>query len=183
MWRVLYSMGIRESYKGFTFALYRDIIFNVTFFTLFGYLKEYLRDDKYRLSTSNLFVAFITAVSIGAFLSTPLDVLKSIYQHNQLPGRYTSTFDCAQYIYHGEGIYGLFKGSRIRVLELSGLYLLTVYYFELFREKFARDSVLSLTTWQQDLDYVKQGRLSKIASRMEDDIGFSLRSIKDMDKH
>jgi len=79
IWKTFYLQGLRRSYRGFSLCLYRDVTANILFFSSFGQWKEYFRDNKFRLSSFDLYISLVLAISIGAYISNPFDVMKSMY--------------------------------------------------------------------------------------------------------
>ena len=82
---VVRNVGLRGLYNGWTATLYRDIAFNMAFFTTREmFVAKYEKKRKCNASTTERFVLGLVAGTISAAVACPLDVIKTRMQGKQL---------------------------------------------------------------------------------------------------
>lgn len=202
MFRLARDLGLAGLYRGTQATLLRDIPFSMIFFSMNTYLREHLRGEDGKLQMRNVFLAGIASGSTAAFLSTPMDVIKTRLQagasaeakSSKLPAthigaattsasthqggatdaspvgapdsstrrfstvarrglaatasppptpqpaganaasvQYTGIAHCARHIYAREGVVGFFAGAFPRVLIISPLFGITLFFYDVQR--------------------------------------------------
>lgn len=114
---VIREVGVRGLYKGYTACLARDVLFASTYFTLYDLAKTQLGiEDGTSLGWSML--AASTAGIPAAFLSTPLDLLKTRMQSRDATVHgLVNTY--RQVTAQGGGVQALFAGWGPRVSRIA----------------------------------------------------------------
>ncbi|KAG0465848.1 hypothetical protein HPP92_020012 [Vanilla planifolia] len=137
--------GVRGLYAGYWSTLARDVPFAglmVTFYEAFKDLVEY---GKQRLppgsnvGISSSFEGLLLgglAGGLSAYLTTPLDVIKTRLQVQGSNVRYQGWLDAFRSIWKAEGTNGLFKGSIPRIMWYVPASALTFMAVEFLRDHF-----------------------------------------------
>lgn len=162
MFRMARELGLSGLYKGVPATLLRDIPFSMMFFSLNMYLREQLRNEDGKLPISHVFLAGILSGSSASGLSTPFDVIKTRLQaeasetlkttrHPAVAAqvtssssrsfatvappsvRYTGIMQCARHIYATEGMAGFWAGVVPRMLIISPLFGITLFFYDVQR--------------------------------------------------
>uniref|UniRef100_A0A6B2L0V9 EF-hand domain-containing protein n=1 Tax=Arcella intermedia TaxID=1963864 RepID=A0A6B2L0V9_9EUKA len=180
VWKGLAKLQFKNWYVGYPLTLCRDVTFNVVFFTLFGFLKIQLRDNHKRLDDKRLLAAFVLATTTACLVTIPIDTVKSIFQYQYINN--TSPQKTLSKLYASEGILGLYKGTIPRIIVSNVLFGLTIFYFELIQRYFAPGTAVFLTTWQKDLDIVRDSRIRSLELKLYKEYGLKMHDILDMKK-
>jgi len=131
--QIVKQEGPLALYKGAEPQLFRNGIWNGTYFGLIDTIRSVYKPAPDASPSSALFVKFATgcvASSIATTMNTPIDVVKSRMQ-NVLPGQqviYRSTLPSLVNIYQKEGFRALYKGYAARMARLvpgGGIMLVT----------------------------------------------------------
>jgi solute carrier family 25 aspartate/glutamate transporter 12/13 len=134
---VVRDLGFPGVYRGASACLLRDVPFSAIYFPAYAVLKEFLidqqQDGRERKATpTNLLLAGTLAGIPAAFLTTPMDVIKTRLQAAPRAGerQYTGIRDCATNIYRNEGWQTLFRGSVARVLRIAPQFGVSLLAYE-----------------------------------------------------
>jgi solute carrier family 25 S-adenosylmethionine transporter 26 len=123
--------GVRGLYRGYVITVTREIPFGLIQYPLYEYLKKLKGKQESPFSYS---ICGAQAGAIAAFLTTPIDVVKTrIMTANDLSFRHAIT--TAKLIYNNEGLTKFYSGVHLRVLYISigGLFFFGVNeYFKDF---------------------------------------------------
>jgi len=138
MGQVLRDLGFRGLFTGAHATLLRDVPFSAIYFTLYGNLKKWARDENGHLPISSLFACSGVAGMLAAGTVTPADVIKTRLQVKGVEGtvKYKGIIDCFQRIVKEEGPRALFKGTIPRILIISPLFGITLGVYELLQGYF-----------------------------------------------
>ncbi|KAL9642027.1 hypothetical protein ABK040_004080 [Willaertia magna] len=127
--------GITGLYRGLFATLMRDVPFSMIFFTLNARIKNYFRSKTQQqyLPLPYVLLSSSIAGSVGAFLATPMDVIKTRLQYvgkgNEMQNM--NYFSAAKYCYQN-GV--LWRGALPRVMIISPLFAITLICYELFQK-------------------------------------------------
>jgi len=133
---IIKELGIKGLTTGASATLLRDIPFSAMYFTFYGELREFLRNDKSKpLPMSKTFIAGILAGTLSAALATPADVIKTRLQAKS-EVKYNGIADCFYKIVKQEGALALFKGTVARILIISPLFGITLAVYEVLKDHF-----------------------------------------------
>lgn len=128
--------GIFGLYKGLGATFARDVTFSMVYFPLFAHFNSLgkRREGSNQAVFYVSFAAGLAAGSIGCFLVTPLDVVKTRLQtitKGQGERSYAGILDCLLKTCKEEGWQALFKGGACRMMVIAPLFGIaqTVYYF------------------------------------------------------
>jgi len=133
--KVYKEKGFLGFYKGGAATLTRDVFFSAIYFPLFAYFNSKGKVDPETHSTPfyHTFGSGILAGSIGAYIATPLDVIKTRIQTiNKASGEvaYNGMVDCAIKIFKNESKATFFKGSIARVCVIAPLFgIAQMFYY------------------------------------------------------
>lgn len=125
---VITSLGTSGLYRGFSACLARDVAFSTAYFTLYELTKEHLAGTTANPSIATCLAAGVAAGIPSAFITTPLDVLKTKMQSQ---AGNTTLISLFQQTLQQEGIAGLFRGWGPRVTRIApqfGIVLVTYDY-------------------------------------------------------
>jgi len=133
--QLLRERGVFGLYRGFGATAARDITFSAIYFPLFANLNS-LGKRREGSTKAVFYVSFLSgfaAGSFGAFIVTPLDVVKTRLQTiTKAQGEkvYSGILSCLIGTFRTEGWQALFKGGFCRVLVMAPLFGIaqTVYY-------------------------------------------------------
>ncbi|XP_020191761.1 uncharacterized protein [Aegilops tauschii subsp. strangulata] len=142
IWR---DHGVKGLYAGYGSTLARDVPFAGLMVTFYEGLKEltvygkrkYLPDSD--LQVSNSFEGLVLGGLSGgfsAYLTTPLDVIKTRLQVQGSTTRYDGWLDAIKKTWGAEGVNGLFKGSVPRIIWYIPASAFTFMAVEFLREHF-----------------------------------------------
>jgi len=120
---VVRAHGVRGLFNGLVPTLYRQSVFNTTYFGFFHSMKVYLPPSQdTRLVLLMQFGVGLVAGVLGCAVNVPFDVVKSRIQGPQpVPGqvKYSTTFGSIHTVYREEGFRALFKGLVPKMLRLG----------------------------------------------------------------
>lgn len=132
---VIRELGLRGVYRGYSACVSRDVMFAATYFTLYDYAKRRLQiEDGSSIGWS--MAAASTAGIPAAFLSTPLDVLKTRMQSRgaaQLGFRAT-----LQQVYSEGGVSALFAGWGPRVGRIAPQFGIVLVSYDWLQHRFSQ---------------------------------------------
>ncbi|KAL0926061.1 hypothetical protein M5K25_004443 [Dendrobium thyrsiflorum] len=142
--------GVKGLYAGYWSTLARDVPFAglmVTFYEAFKNLAEHGkqrlppgRNVHFSSSFEGLLLGGL-AGGLSAYLTTPLDVIKTRLQVQGSSFRYNGWLDALRNIWKAEGVNGLFKGSVPRIMWYIPASALTFMAVEFLRDNFNQKSV------------------------------------------
>ena len=141
LFKVMSELGFRGLYRGSRACMMRDIPFSAIYFPTYSYFRDKLMDSDGNINTSNqLFVGTLAGVC-SASVTTPCDVVKTRLQVKYLPNqvKYSGVVDCYRKIIRFEGIRSLFKGIVPRVARSAPQFGVTLYFYEMFKQKIHYD--------------------------------------------
>lgn len=133
--KVFKEKGFFGFYKGGAATLTRDVFFSAMYFPLFAFFNSKGKVDPVTNKTPfyHTFASGILAGSIGAYVATPLDVIKTrIQTTNKAPGEisYNGIFDCAVKMFKLESKSAFFKGAVARVCVIAPLFgIAQMFYY------------------------------------------------------
>lgn len=134
---IIKELGIRGLYTKVHATLLRDIPFSMLYFTMYSRLKQQLTNKTTgELTVYRIFAASVAAGGVAAFVSTPLDTVKTRVQARN--SKYTGVFNCILRTYKEEGWRTFFNGSVARVSTISLLFGFTLIFYE-YQKSFMRD--------------------------------------------
>ncbi|AMD22617.1 HHL153Cp [Eremothecium sinecaudum] len=146
---IVRSLGFRGLYKGAGACLLRDIPFSAIYFPSYAHFKADIfhfdpkdSNKRSRLSTWQLLVAGALAGMPAAFLTTPVDVVKTRLQIEPRKGEsmYNGIWHAFRTIFKEEGLRSFFKGGPARVLRSSPQFGFTLAAYEIFQNIFPTQS-------------------------------------------
>ncbi|KRX01139.1 Mitochondrial carrier domain [Pseudocohnilembus persalinus] len=119
------TKGIRGFYAGFGVLLFRDIPFSAIQLPLYEIMKKGKQID---LTLFESVYSGAVAAAVAAFLTTPMDVVKSKMM-TQRDNYYKNSFHCTRVVFQEEGIQAFFKGAVYRTLPMcfTGTIFFTVW--------------------------------------------------------
>ncbi|CAL0327600.1 unnamed protein product [Lupinus luteus] len=142
---ILKTQGLRGLYAGYLSTLARDVPFAGLMVMFYESLKEVTEYGKQRLISSptwhvnNSFEGLILgglAGGLSAYLTTPLDVVKTRLQVQGTILRYNGWLDAICKIWAKEGMKGMFRGSMPRIAWYIPASALTFMVVEFLRDNF-----------------------------------------------
>jgi len=135
---VVRELGPRGLFTGASACLLRDVPFSAIYFTLYGNLKKWSRDENGHLPIQKLFLSSAGAGMVAAVSVTPADVIKTRLQvkGDKSVTKYTGIADCFSRIVREEGPKALFKGSVPRMMIISPLFGITLMVYEVLQGYF-----------------------------------------------
>lgn len=156
IWR---EQGLKGLYAGYGSTLARDVPFAglmVTFYEALKDLTEYGKQNV-KFEVTNSFEGLVlggVAGGLSAYLTTPLDVMKTRLQVQGSTGRYEGWFDAIHRIWMFEGLKGMFRGSVPRIIWYVPASALTFMAVEFLRDHFNyridKSNTLDITSLSKD---------------------------------
>ncbi|CAL9031435.1 unnamed protein product [Prunus brigantina] len=142
---ILKEQGLKGLYAGYWSTLARDVPFAGLMVVFYEGLKDlteygkqnYVRNPKFRINSSveGLILGGL-AGGFSAYLTTPLDVVKTRLQIQGSTLRYNGWLDAIRSIWMVEGAHGMFKGSIPRITWYIPASALTFMAVEFLRDHF-----------------------------------------------
>ncbi|BFG32883.1 hypothetical protein CerSpe_191570 [Prunus speciosa] len=142
---ILKEQGLKGLYAGYWSTLARDVPFAGLMVVFYEGLKDlteygkqnYIRDPNFRINSSveGLILGGL-AGGFSAYLTTPLDVVKTRLQIQGSTLRYNGWLDAIRSIWMVEGAHGMFRGSIPRITWYIPASALTFMAVEFLREHF-----------------------------------------------
>ncbi|KAG6635586.1 mitochondrial substrate carrier family protein E isoform X2 [Carya illinoinensis] len=139
------EQGLKGLYAGYWSTLARDVPFAGLMVMSYEALKDvteygkqrWISNPKYHVSSSleGLLLGGL-AGGFSAYLTTPLDVIKTRLQVQGSTARYNGWFDAIQTVWMTEGIKGMFRGSVPRIAWYIPASALTFMAVEFLRDHF-----------------------------------------------
>ncbi|XP_042496879.1 mitochondrial substrate carrier family protein E [Macadamia integrifolia] len=143
------EQGLKGLYAGYWSTLARDVPFAGLMVTFYEALKDFTDYGKERWlpncgcyinrSLEGLILGGL-AGGFSAYLTTPLDVIKTRLQVQGSTLRYNGWVDAIQRIWMEEGAKGMFRGSVPRIMWYIPASALTFMAVEFLRDQFNKDS-------------------------------------------
>lgn len=133
--KVFKQKGFLGFYQGGTATLVRDVFFSAIYFPMFAYFNSMGKVDPETNKTPfyHTFGSGILAGSLGAYIATPLDVIKTrIQTTTKAPGeiQYKGIADTFFKIVKNESPAALFKGAVARVCVVAPLFgIAQMFYY------------------------------------------------------
>ncbi|CAB4281116.1 unnamed protein product [Prunus armeniaca] len=142
---ILKEQGLKGLYAGYWSTLARDVPFAGLMVVFYEGLKDlteygkqnYIRDPNFRINSSveGLILGGL-AGGFSAYLTTPLDVVKTRLQIQGSTLRYNGWLDAIRSIWMVEGARGMFRGSIPRITWYIPASALTFMAVEFLRDRF-----------------------------------------------
>lgn len=142
---ILKEQGLKGLYAGYWSTLARDVPFAGLMVVFYEGLKDlteygkqnYIRDPNFRINSSveGLILGGL-AGGFSAYLTTPLDVVKTRLQIQGSTLRYNGWLDAIRSIWMVEGAHGMFRGSIPRITWYIPASALTFMAVEFLRDRF-----------------------------------------------
>ncbi|GAV64414.1 Mito_carr domain-containing protein [Cephalotus follicularis] len=162
--------GLKGLYAGYCSTLARDVPFAGLMVMFYEALKELTDYGKQKWNLTHHVNGSIEGLVLGglaggfsAYLTTPLDVIKTRMQVQGSTVRYESWLDAVQKIWKTEGVEGMFRGSIPRIIWYIPASALTFMAVEFLRGHFNKeldtDMVQEITT----LSIEKKGSIRDVA--------------------
>ncbi|DBA03183.1 TPA: hypothetical protein N0F65_003903 [Lagenidium giganteum] len=130
---VVRELGLRGVYRGYSACISRDVMFAMTYFTLYDTAKRKMQiEDGSSLGWS--LVAASTAGVPAAFLSTPLDVLKTRMQSRGVKMGFRDT---VRHVHREGGMSALFAGWGPRVGRIAPQFGIVLVSYDWLTHRFA----------------------------------------------
>ncbi len=127
----LRELGLRGLYRGSSLTISRDIPYNVVFFTTYIGVKRGLTNYDGHISRQAILISGVAAGMAAAFVSTPVDVVKTRIQASG--STYTAgTTAAMRRILAEEGTRAFFTGAVARMAVQGPLYGIALLTFEVF---------------------------------------------------
>jgi solute carrier family 25 (mitochondrial aspartate/glutamate transporter), member 12/13 len=140
MTRVIQGLGLPGLYRGTVSTLARDVPFSAVFFSLREYMNLWFADETGKTPKRGIFAGGLASGCIAATISTPMDVIKTSLMaesgaRNAQPAAPMTIRMCANIVYKTQGIAGFFNGVGPRLLIISPLFGITMFFYEIFGEQ------------------------------------------------
>jgi len=136
---IVRDLGLGGLYTGAAATLARDIPFSIVFFATYGELKDkWATDENGVTDFGKVLASGMGAGAFAAFLSTPIDVVKTRLQVEG--AKHTSPIAQAKDILQNEGGAAFFKGSVPRMSIIGPLFAVALYSYEV--QKYLMKNVL-----------------------------------------
>jgi len=135
---VAQELGLRGLFTGAQATLLRDVPFSAIYFTLYGNLKKWSKDENGKIPLPKLFLCSSGAGVVAAASVTPADVIKTRLQVKRTADspKYNGIVDCFSRILRDEGPKALFKGTIPRIMIISPLFGITLATYEVLQGYF-----------------------------------------------
>lgn len=171
------DLGLVGLYKGAAACILRDVPFSAIYFPAYAACKEYLvnREGTGGMTASNLMLAGSAAGVPAAFLTTPMDVIKTRLQVKTRADEvaYSGIRDCATKIFNQEGFTAFWKGSGMRVCRSSPQFGVTLLSYEKLAQFFGVSANAPPTNAPIDpTDYRTAFSTGSIGNKTDDIHGF-----------
>lgn len=119
--KIFKQEGAMAFYRGFGSTLWRNGVWNATYFGIIHYWKEIYQPSEewrtgWRSKFRNFFIGMVGGIVATTF-NTPFDVVKSRFQNT--PGKPPGTWPSLFKVYKNEGYRALWKGYVPKVLRLG----------------------------------------------------------------
>eukprot|EP00033_Pygsuia_biforma_P002126 GCRY01002359.1.p1 GENE.GCRY01002359.1~~GCRY01002359.1.p1 ORF type:complete len:289 (+),score=46.73 GCRY01002359.1:172-1038(+) len=136
--QIVKELGLRGLYKGTHATLLRDVPFSAVFFGLNGYLADQFADEHGNTSLPYHFLASACGGSLAAFVTTPMDTVKTRFQAVPKPGEpiFRNCLEVGANLVKSEGFMSLFKGAVPRMCVMTPLFGIAILTFELQKKIF-----------------------------------------------
>ncbi|KAL0342428.1 UNVERIFIED_CONTAM: Mitochondrial magnesium exporter 1 [Sesamum calycinum] len=137
------EQGLKGLYAGYWSTLARDVPFAglmVTFYEAFKNMTQYAKQNLFpnaNLHSNSSFEGLLLgglAGGLSAYLTTPLDVVKTRLQVQGIATRYNGWLDALYKIWLAEGVRGMFRGSIPRITWYIPASALTFMAVEFLRD-------------------------------------------------
>ncbi|KAG6553773.1 hypothetical protein Mapa_004688 [Marchantia paleacea] len=169
---ILQKEGFGGLYSGYFSTLARDVPFaglQIMFYEGFREALEYSHEKKFLTEiniTARKFSSFEELVmggiagGVSAFLTTPLDVIKTRLQVQGSTHRYKGWADAAKTIWKEENIHGFFRGVVPRVVWFVPASAVTFMSFEWLRKQYQEKNIDSAQKCDVGLGVLTNGSVS-----------------------
>ena len=136
------DQGVKSLYRGWVSTVLRDVPFSMIYWFNYESLKTYVlkKQNNQSLTSLSTFFCGATAGSIAAFVTCPLDVVKTFRQiqlgEKDVPKNARKTWNIIRQIYKVKGVQGLFAGVTPRVTKVALSCAIMRTTFEYFKKLF-----------------------------------------------
>jgi solute carrier family 25 (mitochondrial aspartate/glutamate transporter), member 12/13 len=176
-------LGLRGLYGGLASTALRDLPFSVIYFTLYGTLKDAMRDENGQLSTKGLVSAGLGAAAVASAVDTPADCIKSRIQASSYAKAaaaegiksdvqiYDGIVDCVRTTIREEGASALLKGLVPRILIIAPLFAIIFSSFDMLQRALLPDTVAPLPSLRELDDARQRDRIHNLERQLEHTTG------------
>lgn len=165
--------SVSKLYTGLGATLFRDIPFNMLYFTLYAYLKRVMVDKHGEISGMRLLVAGAVAAASAAAIDTPADVVKTRLQNGKED--YKGIVDCIRRIHKEEGLRAFGKGMQVRMIVIAPLFAITFTTYELLKRLWRPNSESPIDLLEEHADAMRRTRLKRVAKDLKREFGLEMR--------
>eukprot|EP00730_Choanoeca_flexa_P004245 TRINITY_DN11641_c0_g1_i1.p1 TRINITY_DN11641_c0_g1~~TRINITY_DN11641_c0_g1_i1.p1 ORF type:complete len:300 (+),score=57.81 TRINITY_DN11641_c0_g1_i1:245-1144(+) len=125
---------LTDYYRGYTATILRDVPFSIVFFALYGSLEQGWATDNTTGETVlwKVLLSGTFAGAVGAFISTPMDVIKSNLQSDN--PRYTAIRPEALALYNEHGVAAFIRGWLPRCIAIGALFGVTLLSYRVQKD-------------------------------------------------
>lgn len=135
---ILSNNGIPGFYRGYFVTVLREIPFGLIQYPLYEHFKSKAKENKNTNKILHYSICGSQAGAIAAFLTTPIDVIKTrIMTSQNKEFRLNRVIPTLKDIYNNEGFIKLFSGVHMRVLYITIGGMMFFGSNELFKQMFA----------------------------------------------
>jgi solute carrier family 25 S-adenosylmethionine transporter 26 len=132
---IIKNNGIKGIYRGYVITVFREIPFGILQYPLYELFKNKNKSRKESLSTIDYCLCGAKAGGIAAFLTTPIDVIKTRIMTQQDTFSLNKILTTAKSIYINEGPLQFFSGVHVRIMYISIGGMIFFGTNELFKQK------------------------------------------------
>ena len=127
--------GVRSLWTGFGPTILRDIPFSAIYWAGYEHLKIRLQEEFPSSSTWIPFLAGASSGMMAAFITLPVDVIKTRSQSQLQHTHKLNAINLVKVLFKEEGVKGFFRGAGPRLIRVVPMCAITIGCFEFFSKK------------------------------------------------